>query len=405
MKKIKIAVLAFIILYFFRMALMASLIGGAGASAPVEVFATEEQAYEYQYIGSELGVPWDIVLLADGISAKQENKSGIEEYNPLLTSLQFCTILEERFKWEKYGPGEDPDPDDDIKGHWVSDNVFYHYAADNILQYIGKTKLTLDYRIAGRIIADINETAENKSSGKVKYVATLISNPDHEDVLLNYIGLTPEYTEHVLELYDSQYLVYLYGYKNTDEDYEVVLPPPVEGEVTREQLARVTVALINHPYQLGGKSSKAGPPDGPLDCSGYVDWVYIQCFGKGVSSGRLPSGVAVSGTAMQFYACSEIDESELKVGDLGFLYDPAKMASGKINHVGIYIGTIGGQKAFIHCAGKYYGYDVRPSGRVGISVSSGTNNRNNVLGTTFSPAMKSCSFHYFRRPNFEFAED
>lgn len=272
------------------------------------------------------------------------------------------------------------------------------------MEYLGKKKETFEYNNSSLFVAKINDVAANKSSDKVRYTTFILVNPDYEKVLEEYIGLKKKDIEKVLELNKENYLSALYGIEGTSIHYEGELPPVVVGNVTREDLAKVAVSLINHPYQLGAKYAKEGYPDGPLDCSGFVDWVYIQCFGKQVSAGSIPNGIAVSGTAMQYYACSELAEDELKVGDLGFLQDPA-LLGGKINHVGIYIGKIDGKNAFIHCAGRYYGYGDRPTGRVGISVSGQTNNKNNVTGTTFSPAMKGCTFQYFRRPNFVFLEE
>lgn len=67
--------------------------------------------------------------------------------------------------------------------------------------------------------------------------------------------------------------------------------------------------------------------------------------------------------------------------------------------------TYNGAKYFIHCAGRAYGTEDLPNGRVGISRLRGSNDYNPVTGGHFSPAMKGCNFRYFRRPNFAFRED
>lgn len=391
--------------------LLIGVLGGSSNSAPINPPATEEKTYKYKYIGSELGTPWDIVLLADAILAEQEGKSGIEDYNPILTSLQFCVITESKYNWveKKSKPKKGTKEKKKPSGEWVFSEKKTYKGKDQILDYLGYNDNNITYKDASNLIVLINKKALDKSDNSVKYESVLTVNSDFEEVLKDYIQLDEENIKKVMELYDSKYLVYLYGY-DSDSDSDttnVTLPNLVVGNVTREDLANVAVSLINHPYLFGAKSPYKGEPKGALDCSGFVDWVYIQCFGSGVSGGRLPSGVAMSGTAMQYFACSAISESELKVGDLGFYSDPTKMSRGSINHVGIYIGKINGRNAFIHCGGRYFGFDERPRGRVGISINaSGTyNSYNNITGGTFSPAIPGTNFRFFRRPNFQFKND
>lgn len=397
--------------YFFIILLLAA-VGGGGemATAPVTAFATEEEAYAYQYIGAELGVPWDIALLVDGISAYADKKKDLSDYNPMLTSLQFCILQEEEFIAEEVpvatatpAPSASPSPEPEPEIMWVSNKITTYTGTREILDYIGVSVQDMDYRDATSVVNKINDTAAEKSTDQKKYEVTLLVNPDFEVVLLNLIGLSEDNTKSVLELYDSNYLAALYGYTYVFGD--IVLPEIVQGNVSRADLAAVAISLINHPYLLGGKSSAVGAPTGPLDCSGYVDWVYMQCFGVTVGNGTVPEGVAVSGTAIQWYASEEIGASDLKVGDLGFMKDPALMKPGQINHVGIYLGSCNGKTFWIHCAGKAYGTEASPSGRVGISVVSGMNNYNPVDGSEFEPAMKGCRFRFYRRPRFTFTDD
>lgn len=398
-------------------------------ASPLMVFASEEQAYRYQYIGTELGVPWDIALLADGIHAQSLGLSDMEEYNPLLTSLQFCILLEDEMipvvsevtegeeeeQAEEEGEteaagesegeaeeeaeteaGEEPAKETE----WISQAVCYYTGQEEILEYAGLSIDELTYRDVNSIMETLNSIAEEKSTDEVKYTVTLIANPDYEGVLRDFIGLDEENIQNVMELYSANYMAAMYGYSYHFPD--IVLPDIVQGEVTRQELALVAISLINHPYLMGGKSSQTGPPTGPLDCSGFVDWVYVQCFGVGASNGTVPEGVAVAGTAQQWYASEEITADELKVGDLGFLYDPATMRSGQVNHVGIYVGTYNNKTYWIHCGGKYFGTADAPKGRVGISTATGSNSYNPVDGTNFSPPMHGCNFRFFRRPRFEF---
>lgn len=485
---------------FFFIILLLAAVGGGGqtATAPVTAFATEEEAYAYQYIGAELGVPWDIALLVDGIRAHAEEKKDLSDYNPMLTSLQFCILQEEEFIAVEIpatpaptatpeppaSPAPTATPEPSVspapsatpaptsvprpsrspkpeltprpsyapilfaskrralgrKAHgeptmtgtavtpapsaapeasatpetsappvatpepeiiWVSNKVTTYTGTAEILAYIDVQDI--DYRDATTVVNKINDTAAAKSTDKTKYEITLLVNPDFESVLLKLIGLSESNTKSVLELYDSNYLAALYGYMSVFGD--IVLPDIVQGNVSRADLAAVAISLINHPYLLGGKSSTVGAPTGPLDCSGYVDWVYMQCFGVTIGNGTVPEGVAVSGTAIQWYASEEVKASELRVGDLGFMKDPALMKAGQINHVGIYLGSYNGNTYWIHCGGRAYGTEASPSGRVGISVVSGMNNFNPVDGSEFEPAMKGCRFRFFRRPRFTFTDD
>lgn len=411
-----------LIFFLFPFLLLGAMLGGGQASYDSKVVASQEQAYDYQYISSELGVPWDIVMLTDAISAWWGGEDSIEHYNPIVTALEFA-ILQEDIYWaepvyEEILIDSFPHPDgsgtivfiwDEVQVgiRWVLAETVLYTGCDEILAYINRSRDYINTKDATDIVVEIMLVAENKSCDEWKYDNTLVGNLDYDYVLGTLLGLAKEDIEGVIELYHAQYMSELYGYiQPQDELDEIELPDLIPGNgITRMDLARVAVSLINWPYQLGSKSPYKGIPIVPLDCSGYIDWVYIQCFGIGVSAGgRVPAGVAISGTAIQFYASDAID-GELKIGDLGFTKHPKDVKPGEFNHVGIYLGTIGGQQAWIHCAGKTYGYDERPSGRVGISLPSGTNNYNHINGTTYEPAMKSITFNYFRRPRYTFADD
>lgn len=406
-KKLKISLVIGLFPMFLIFVIFMMIIAGEEESVePVPLFATPEKAEEYQYVGSELGVPWEITLLTDGIEAFEKDMEDIEGKNALITALEFCILAEQKYK--------NTGTDEQGNTIWTLESTTNFTGTDEILDYINSRRDDFTYTESSILVTSLQKKAEDKSKDNEKYVITLLSNADYKTVLTDKIGLTEEDAEAVMELYDSHYIAYLYGYM-TEEDDELIADAEsnyqpvnvIEGNVTRAELAQVAQSIINWPYLLGAKSSLKGAPKGPLDCSGYVDWVYIQCFGKGVSASGsgLPSGVSISGTAIQFYACKDINENELKIGDLGFLKDPKNVAAGAYNHVGIYIGEINGQHAWIHCGGSSYGTDERPKGRVGISVSGGTNSYNPVTGDNFSPAMKSVTFRYFKRPNFKFMDD
>lgn len=397
----------------FLFLLLTMLLLGGGGGAVMSPPATPEEAYEYQYIGSELGVPWEIVLLVDTFDALDKEKE-IEEYNPLLTSLEFCILQEQSFNWieaedsengdqsvkETEGKKEDANEKD---GEWQFIETTSYIGKNEILSYLGYSE-NLQYQDISMLVSDANTKAMNKSTNDKKYEVYIVTNPDYEGILRNKLGFSEENISKIMELFNSHYLMYLYGYDSGIGDFVTELPPLIIGDVTREELAKTASSLIGLPYLFGGKSPDFGTPTNGLDCSGYVDWVYYQCFGKGISGGRIPDGISMAGTAMQFYASQEISESDLKIGDLGFYYHPAQLEPGKVNHVGIYIGKINDVDAFIHSGGSFFGYDKSPTGRVGISINKigVVNSYNPITGGIFNPGMKGSAFKFFRRPNYQF---
>lgn len=182
--------------------------------------------------------------------------------------------------------------------------------------------------------------------------------------------------------------------------------PLIEGEWTRADLIEVAMSLLDLPYFWGGKYYGLGKhPDWGkprvmrdsrsrwyghtipygLDCSGYVKWVYDQML--------LPQGKSfVDGASNQWLNTYPISENELKPGDLGF-YQRGDSPGGS-KHVGIYIGMINGERAFIH-AGAWPAPGF-PAGRVLITLN---NTDKYYKGNAPS------RFRYFTRPGIKFADD
>lgn len=420
MKKLEKTILLFFGMIFAGFGgvflLLIAMVGGGAAAEPVEVPATREEAYPYQYIGTELGLAWDMVMLCDAIDASLAGKGSIASYNPLVTSLQFCTMTETLYVCQDADGNNIMESSvSENEAVWVELASMDRYGAAQILGYMDLTERDVSSDDVSGLVLMLYEAAQNKSADytercgySVKYEVSLSENPDYMTALTYYAGLPEKDAYIVLQLHESQYLYYLYDFYVDVSDIIVRLPEVVAGDISRQDLARIAVSIINWPYQMGGKSPGMGVPTSPLDCSGYVDWVYYQCFGKSITdvSNGVPDGVSVAGTALIWYACTEIEESDLQVGDLGFIRDPASMSAGEVNHIGIYIGQINGYNAFVHCGGTAYGTPSRESGRVGISLSgsSSSNSINPVTGGRFVPAMKPCTFYYFRRPQFEFVE-
>lgn len=376
------------------------ILGGGGGVAGINFIpATEEEAYKYQYVSGELGTQWDIVLLVDAFKAYDEGRDSLKYIDPMNTSLEFCIVSE-----TMYQGVTTTDPETELTTtEWIPQWTITHKGRDQILAYIDRS---VTYEDAPFFVDILNQTANLKSNSNQMYVVNLKINEEYEKVLKDYIKLEEDRIKDIMELYINEYLPHLYGYAINVSDLDITLPKVTIGNVTRMELIQIAASIINFPYVFGGKSYTIGLPTSGLDCSGFIDWVYLQAFGKGVSSGNIPEGVSISGTAMQFYASYPIEEDELQIGDLGFYYDPKSMSPGQINHVGIYVGKINGRNAFIHAGGKYFGYDDRPNGRVGISINNSQvhNSYNNITGESFSPEMKGTAFKYFRRPNFGFLD-
>lgn len=93
--------------------LLFSLGGGseAGASilmsSPLFLYVDEEQAARYQEICVQKQIPWDLVILLDGMDAYNQNKKNLDKYNPLLTALEFCCIEETEYEIQEVEEGSE----------------------------------------------------------------------------------------------------------------------------------------------------------------------------------------------------------------------------------------------------------------------------------------------------------
>lgn len=121
----------------------------------------------------------------------------------------------------------------------------------------------------------------------------------------------------------------------------------------RKDLIKVAKTLIGQvPYEWGGKATKAGYDTSwwlfdensvqqGLDCSGYVQWVYMTMGFKPEIYNQLLSTTEILNSSLP-----EIEKSQLQIGDIG-------VRKGLItNHTGIYYGNIGGKDMWIHCSGS-----------------------------------------------------
>lgn len=144
---------------------------------------------------------------------------------------------------------------------------------------------------------------------------------------------------------------------------------------TRKALVQTGLSLVGRiPYFWGGKSSagwneKWGTPQlvtAPgnsttgtiqpygMDCTGFTDWVYKTTLGI----------TLYEGSWKQVQNCHPISESELKAGDLGFLFNSDGVTT---NHVLMFVKyDENGNRMWVHCTAGYNGvvynhphYDVQ----------------------------------------------
>lgn len=111
-----------------------------------------------------------------------------------------------------------------------------------------------------------------------------------------------------------------------------------EMSLLRQRLIDYSMSLRGISYKFGGETPQSG-----LDCSGFVKYASQN----GIN-------VALPRTAQQMYASTQkISSAEREPGDLVFF-----KSGGKIDHVGIYLGTysgsgsLNGREIFINAANK-----------------------------------------------------
>lgn len=242
----------------------------------------------------------------------------------------------------------------------------------------------------------------------VKYAECTI-HPFDQSVILRAFGIDPGATysqfnityEEAIRHMGSALKLTLYGAIGSGD-----VPPLTDAELiafldglecsaTRKELIRVALTLVGRvPYFWGGKSapgwndqwntpklvtaagsSSTGTlrPYG-LDCSGFTDWVYKTALGKGLAAGS--SG--------QWSASTEITESELLPGDLGFMGAPGEV---DINHVLIYAGKdASGQQVWVHCSSSAGGVVLNSPGYVKYyRRPNGYDLENDTLPTSNTP--------------------
>ena len=127
----------------------------------------------------------------------------------------------------------------------------------------------------------------------------------------------------------------------TDDEIKKIIEE-YGGDVTKARAALIQFGLQyvgRIGYQYGAKAGSGMPT--VLDCSGFVQWVFKQALGK-----------TVPGSTAGYAGYKTKSYSDLKVGDLGFIFMGGSNAgTGTYNHVGIYCGkNAAGQDLWLHCS-------------------------------------------------------
>lgn len=127
----------------------------------------------------------------------------------------------------------------------------------------------------------------------------------------------------------------------TDDEIKKIIEE-YGGDVTKARAALIQFGLQyvgRIGYQYGAKAGSGTPT--ALDCSGFVQWVFKQALGK-----------TVPGSTAGYAGYKTKSYSDLKVGDLGFIFMGGSNAgTGTYNHVGIYCGkNAAGQDLWLHCS-------------------------------------------------------
>lgn len=184
----------------------------SGGTEPISPPATEDKAIEYQKICSAVGVPWDIVLLTDTQRAERDKKSGIEDYNPLETALEFLILEEQQFTVTKETT-EDEDGNEQIIEYKTFTESKDYVGKDEILLYLGTN---IDKLSADSLYEKSSEVAASKSTADTCYETLLHVQSSIQNVLNTTFHFTDEEIQDIMDLHDSKYLILLYNSSSFD---------------------------------------------------------------------------------------------------------------------------------------------------------------------------------------------
>lgn len=224
---------------------------------------------------------------------------------------------------------------------------------------------------------------------------------DYGEVVVTYVGVDAMYEafgvrkEAVEEIYDEKYQMFDEAINGKALSQSIFVGMPTNTLIpddvlemldsipmneAQANIIKVALSLYGKvPYLWGGKASQAGYDNSwwtynennqqkGLDCSGYIQWIYMTAGYEQKVTDELIS------TSVMQSTLEDITESELQPGDLGLLNH------GKTtNHVGMYLGN----GYFIHCSSGANTvvidqFSFRYFKRVQNSTEKGLTNSNNT---------------------------
>lgn len=195
----------------FLIVIMAASGGGSTASTePVSIVASKKKIEQYAQYATDLGVPWDIVLLSDVLNAEKVGQKGVESINPIYTTLEFLRANVEVEHYEVVGTETHTDSEGNTyevdKYDWVYNRTDEYIAKNEILSYIGLTEGDNPNLTPQNLIDRLNQKASDDSTEEWRYKASFLVNTDYRSVLSNYIKLSSEQVDNVIKLYTSEYM-------------------------------------------------------------------------------------------------------------------------------------------------------------------------------------------------------
>ncbi|WP_314025047.1 C39 family peptidase [Filifactor alocis] len=195
----------------FLIVILAASGGGSTASTePVSIVASKKKIEQYAQYATDLGVPWDIVLLSDVLNAEKAGQKGVESINPVYTTLEFLRANVEVEHYEVVGTETHTDSEGNTyevdKYDWVYNRTDEYVAKNDILSYIGLTESDNPDLTPQNLIDRLNQKASDDSTDEWRYKASFLVNTDYRSVLSNYIKLSSEQVDNVIKLYTSEYM-------------------------------------------------------------------------------------------------------------------------------------------------------------------------------------------------------
>lgn len=302
------------------------------AAIPLQPPATEEKMWQYAEYASTLGIPWDIVLITDAITAFDEGLSEIEDKNPLDTALHFSVILEEEWHYEIVGWETDEDGNDYPIYDWVFKWINTYGGKDAVMAYAGWNKVESSYT-PQTLFDDVAAAARDKSNGSVRYKPYFSVDTDYQVILKDKLLLSEENIKKIIALYNVGY---------------------ADQWLSAELLAQIQQLLTDFGLRQQNTTTEtpaAGSLDGLIYRDGETDVVYYAQNDSRWADA--PYGTDNIGD----YGCGPTSMAIVISSLTGTNVDPVAMAKWSVEN-GYYIRGGGSLHALIPNAAKAFGLQV-----------------------------------------------